>query len=214
MEKGLQMSSELAAARLASAWLLYYPDEELLAKLDLIAGAVGSLPGKMRIPLESFLAHLHDTPLRDIQQHYVGIFDMKRKACPYLSYWTDGDTRNRGQAILRFKEVYRDAGYDLDKRELADHIAVVLEFASVDPLNGEALLHEHLAPIGLMRDALMQMGSVYFHVLDAVLATLTEITPTVRARMAELASSGPPVESVGLEPFSITSFAQGSGARR
>jgi nitrate reductase delta subunit len=139
---------------------------------------------------------------------------MKRKACPYLSYWTDGDTRNRGQAILRFKEIYRDSGYALNQRELPDHIAVVLEFASADPLNGEALLHEHLAPIGLMRDALFQMGSVYFHVLDAVLATLTEITPEVRARMAELANSGPPVESVGLEPFSITSFAERSGARR
>lgn len=208
------MSSELAVARLASAWLLYYPDEELLTKLDLIADAVESLPDTMRLPLESFLAHVHDTPIRDIQQHYVGIFDMKRKACPYLSYWTDGDTRNRGQAILRFKEVYRDAGYDLNERELADHIAVVLEFASVDPLNGEALLHEHLAPIGLMREALFQMGSVYHHVLDAVLATLTQITPEVRARMAELASSGPPVESVGLEPFSITSFIEGAGARR
>jgi len=208
------MSEEFAVARLASAWLLYYPDEELLAKLDLIAEVVEGLPAKMRVPLELFLNHLHDTPIRDIQQHYVGIFDMKRKACPYLSYWTDGDTRNRGQAILRFKEVYRDAGYALNHRELADHIAVVLEFAAAEPLNGEALLHEHLAPIGLMRDALSQMGSVYFHVLDAVLATLTEITPTVRARMAELASSGPPVESVGLEPFSITSFVQGSGARR
>lgn len=208
------MSSELAAARLASAWLLYYPDEELLAKLDLIADAVENLPEKMRVPLESFLAHLHDTPLRDIQQHYVGIFDMKRKACPYLSYWTDGDTRNRGLAILRFKEVYRDAGYDLNPRELADHIAVVLEFASVDPLNGEALLHEHLAPIGLLRDALFQMESAYYHVVDAVLATLTQITPDVRARMVELASSGPPVEMVGLEPFSITSFAEGAGARR
>jgi nitrate reductase delta subunit len=208
------MSEEFAVTRLASAWLLYYPDEELLVKLDLIAEAVRGLPAMMRIPLEMFLAHLHDTPLRDVQQHYVGIFDMKRKACPYLSYWTDGDTRNRGQAILRFKEIYRDSGHVLNPRELADHIAVVLEFASVDPMNGEALLHEHLAPIGLMRDALSQMDSVYFHVLDAVLATLTEITPTVRARMAELASSGPPVESVGLEPFSITSFAQGSGARR
>jgi nitrate reductase delta subunit len=208
------MNSELAVARLAAGWLLYYPGEELLARLDLIADAVESLPDPMRAPIEMFLAHLHDTPLRDIQQHYVGIFDMKRKACPYLTYWTNGDTRNRGQAILRFKEVYRDSGYVLNERELPDHIAVVLEFASVDPLNGEALLHEHLAPIGLMREALFQMDSVYFHVLDAVLATLTQITPEVRARMAELAYAGPPVESVGLEPFSITSFAEGSGSRR
>lgn len=208
------MNNELAVARLAASWLLYYPDELLLAKLDLIAAAVESLPAKTRIPLESFLSHLHNTPIQEVQQHYVGIFDMKRKACPYLSYWTDGDTRNRGQAILRFKEIYRDSGFKLNERELADHIAVVLEFAAVDQLNGESLLHEHLAPIGLIRDALDQMGSVYVHVLDAVLATLTQITPEVQARMAELALSGPPVESVGLEPFSINSFAERAGARR
>jgi len=208
------MNEEYAVARLASAWLLYYPNEELLEKLDLIAEVVEGLPAKMRDPLKLFLSHLRDTPIRDVQQHYVGVFDMKRKACPYLSYWTDGDTRNRGQAILRFKEVYRDAGYDLNPRELPDHLAVVLEFASVDPLNGEALLHEHLAPIGLMRDALFQMNSVYFHILDAVLATLTQITPKVRSRMAELASVGPPTETVGLETFSISSFAEGAGARR
>ena len=66
------MSEEFAVARLASAWLLYYPDEELLAKLDLIAEVVQGLPAKMRVPLELFLNHLHDTPIRDIQQHYVG----------------------------------------------------------------------------------------------------------------------------------------------
>ncbi|HUW77353.1 MAG TPA: nitrate reductase molybdenum cofactor assembly chaperone [Candidatus Nanopelagicaceae bacterium] len=208
------MSSELAATRLAAGWLLYYPDDELLGKLDLIAQVVETLPESMREPLEMFLAHLHDTPLRDVQQHYVGIFDMKRKACPYLTYWTNGDTRNRGQALLRFKEVYRDSGFVLNERELPDHIAVVLEFASVDPLNGESLLHEHLAPLGLMREALFQMGSVYFHVVDAVLATLTQITPDVRTRMAELAYAGPPVESVGLEPFSVTSFAEGAVSRR
>ncbi len=208
------MNNELAVARLAASWLLYYPDDLLLAKLDLIATAVESLPEKTRIPLESFLRHLHDTPIQEVQQHYVGIFDMKRKACPYLSYWTDGDTRNRGQAILRFKEIYRDSGFKLNELELADHIAVVLEFSTVDQLNGESLLHEHLAHIGLIRDALDQMGSVYVHVLDAVLATLTQITPEVQARMAELALSGPPVESVGLEPFSINSFAERAGARR
>jgi nitrate reductase delta subunit len=208
------MSKELAVARLASAWLLYYPDEELLARLDLIAEVVEGLSETMRVPLEKFLAHLDETPLGEVQEHYVGNFDMKRKACPYLTYWTDGDTRNRGQAILRFKEVYRDSGFVLNERELADHIAVVLEFAASDPLNGEALLHEHLAPIGLIREALFQMGSVYFQVLDAVLATLSQITPDVRVRMAELARSGPPVESVGLEPFSITSFIERSGSRR
>ncbi len=48
--------------------------------------------------------------------------------------------------------------------------------------------------------------------LDAVVATLPEVTPEVAARMRELAASGPPVEDVGLEPFP-TSLTP-TGARR
>jgi nitrate reductase assembly molybdenum cofactor insertion protein NarJ len=63
------MSKDLAVARLASAWLLYYPDEELLAKLDLIADAVESLPEKMRDPLELFLAHLYSRRSTALRRH-------------------------------------------------------------------------------------------------------------------------------------------------
>ncbi len=150
-----------------------------------------------------------------MQRHYVEVFDMKRKACPYLSYWTDGDTRNRGIGILRFKQAYLDAGFDLGTEELADHLAVVLEFAALgDRLTGDALLVEHAAPIGLLREALAVLGSTYVYVLDAVLATLPEITPEIAERMTSLASSGPPVEAVGLEPFGSGPVLVQLGARR
>ena len=77
---------------------------------------VDELPAGTGAPLSAFLAHLADTPLSEVQAHYVAAFDMKRKACPYLTYWTDGDTRNRGRAILRFKQAYLEAGYDLGSR--------------------------------------------------------------------------------------------------
>ena len=32
--------------------------------------------------------------------------DLSRKHALHLSYWTDGDTRNRGRAILRFKQAF------------------------------------------------------------------------------------------------------------
>jgi nitrate reductase delta subunit len=137
-----------------------------------------------------------------MQRHFVEVFDMKRRACPFLTYWTNGDTRNRGVAILRFKQAYAGAGFTLGSEELPDHLAVVLEFAAVgDRVTGDALLAEHAAAIGLLREALHDLRSAYSHVLDAVVATLPEITDEVAARMVELAASGPPVEDVGLEPF-------------
>ena len=162
-----QRANAVASARLATSWLLSYPDEALLAKLDLIANAVAELPDDTRAPLQTFLDHVSDTPFTEIQKHYVALFDMRRRACPFLTYWTDGDTRNRGMAILRFKQAYEDAGFSISSDELPDHIAVLLEFAAVgDRLTGEALLAEHAAPIGLLRDALQKMDSVYVHVVS------------------------------------------------
>jgi nitrate reductase delta subunit len=193
---------ETATARLACSWLLAYPDDVLLDRLDGLAAAVADLPAPVRTPLAEFLAHVDGTPLGDVQRHFVEVFDMKRRACPFLTYWTHGDTRNRGVAILRFKQAYADAGFAIGAEELPDHLAVVLEFAAVgDRVTGEALLAEHAAAIGLLREALHDLGSAYAHVLDAVVATLPEITPEVAARMAQMAAAGPPVEDVGLEPF-------------
>lgn len=206
-------TQQVASARLACSWLLTYPDRQLLERLDVLAAAVAELPQPARVPLGEFLAHLDGTPMGEVQRHYVEVFDMKRRACPFLTYWTNGDTRNRGQAILRFKQAYEQAGFTIGTEELPDHLAVVLEFAAVgDRVTGDALLAEHAAPIGLLREALHGLASAYSHVLDAVTATLPEITPEIAERMAALAASGPPVEEVGLEPFP-TSLTP-TGARR
>jgi len=209
------MNRDVAAARLAASWLLSYPDGQLFDRLDEIAGVVATLPKPLGGPLQLFLGYLAEAPLIDVQSHFVATFDMKRKACPYLTYWTDGDTRNRGRAILRFKQAYLETGFDLGSEELADHLSVVLEFAAIgDELTGNALLAEHQGPIRLLRDALANMESAYAHVLDGVVATLPNLTSEIRERMAELAASGPPAEQVGLEPFSISITPSPVGARR
>jgi len=215
MTRDVHRDENVAAARLAASWLLWYPDEVLLARLDGIAAVVRELPDGYSQPLRAFLDHLDQTPISEVRAHYVTTFDMKRKACPYLTYWTDGDTRNRGRAILRFKQAYLESGFDAGNVELADHLAVVLEFAAVgDHLTGDALLAEHSVPIHLLRDALAQLDSAYVHVLDAVVTTLPAITPEIQTRMAQLAASGPPAEMVGLEPFGVSINIESIGARR
>lgn len=215
MTSDVRTGQDIAAARLAASWLLWYPDDVLLARLDGIASVVRELPQRFSEPLQAFLDHLDGTPISEVQAHYVATFDMKRKACPYLTYWTDGDTRNRGRAILRFKQAYLESGFDAGNVELADHLSVVLEFAAVgDQVTGEALLAEHSVPIHLLRDALAKLDSAYVHVLDAIVVTLPTITPAIEARMAQLAASGPPAEMVGLEPFGVSINIESIGARR
>ncbi len=193
-----------AVTRLAAAWLLWYPDEALHQRLPDIRVAVDELPAVAGDPLRAFLGWLDETGHLDAAREYVQTFDMKRRACPYLTYWTHGDTRNRGLAILHFKQAYLAAGFDPGDAELADHLAVVLEFAAIgDRLTGDALLAEHVGPIGLLRSALENLGSPYALVIQAVEATLPEVTPEIAERMAAIATAGPPQELVGLEPYTI-----------
>lgn len=194
-----------AVARLAASWLLWYPDEQLAQRLPDLQRVVAELPDRTGQPLSEFLDWFTGQDPLDIARQYVATFDMRRKACPYLTYWTHGDTRNRGMAILHFKQAYLAAGFDAGDAELADHLAVVLEFAAIgDRLTGDALLVEHAGAIGLLHSALESLQSPYALVVQAVQATLPPLDAQIAQRMAAIATAGPPAEQVGLEPFSIT----------
>jgi len=200
--------AQLPAARQAASLLLGYPDEQLLERLALLRAVVAPLPGPLAGPLGRFLDHLETTPLPELQAAYVETFDLRRRCCLYLTYYSYGDTRKRGMALLQFKHVYGRAGMQLSDEELPDHLAVVLEFAATgDPARGERLLTQHRAGVELIRLALEEMGSPYADVLRAVSATLPPIEAADREAVLRLATQGPPAEEVGLDPYGATPFA-------
>ena len=199
---------DTAVARQAASLLLGYPDEQLVARLTLLAESVAGLATPLREPLERHVAWLAATPLEDAQQHYVDTFDLRRRSCLYLTYYSYGDTRKRGMALLRFKHAYASAGMELGDDELPDHLSVVLEFAAtVDGRVGTNLLNEHRAGLELIRIALEEAGSPYADVVLAVTRTLSEMNVRDREAAIRLAQSGPPTEEVGLDPYGTTPFA-------
>jgi nitrate reductase delta subunit len=181
----------------AASLLLGYPDETLRAELPLIRTA---LPAGHR--LHAVVDHLESAPLGELQQHYVDTFDLRRKCCLYLTYYTHGDTRKRGMALLRFRHAYNESGVDLLDGELPDHLAVVCEYAATgDAERGIALLTEHRAGLDLLHAALTELRSPYVHAIDAIRDVLPAASKRDLQRAAELARTGPPEEEVGLEPF-------------
>src|SRR5699024_5257793 len=100
----------------------------------------------------------------------------------------------------------REAGVEPPDDEVPDHLAVVLEFgATVDTAAGLALLTRFRAPIELLRQALEDYESPYAGALEAVLATVPEQDAGATFREAQrIAGEGPPQESVGLDPYSVT----------
>jgi nitrate reductase delta subunit len=191
---------------LVAARCLDYPRDDLIAALPSMASALaeqGDSPGALE--LTGLVRHLATSDLAELERAYVDVFDLSRKHALYLSYWTDGDTRRRGEVLGRFKAAYRRSGFVVDTHgELPDYLPMVLEFAArVDADAGRALLEEYRPSIELVRIALQERQSPYAAAVVAVCATLPGESPPDRAAvMAMPGASGPPtVESVGLEPY-------------
>ncbi|MEU6125417.1 nitrate reductase molybdenum cofactor assembly chaperone [Streptomyces sp. NPDC047123] len=177
----------------AAALCLAYPDDEFRARLPLIRAAAPA-------GLDGFLDHAERTDARELAAHYVQVFDFKNRHSLYLSWWRDGDTRRRGMALVRFKEVYREHGLEFTGEELPDFLPAVLEFSAQA---GPELLTEHRSGLELLRIALTDFGTPYAAVIEAVCSTLPGPSPKDRAQALALARSGPPREDVGLQPFAL-----------
>jgi len=185
-----------------ASWCLSYPDRAFAERLPLLRAAVDELPPTTPSEgLSTFLDHAGTVELAELQREYVDLFDLSHRQPLYLSYWTDGDTRRRGEVLGRFKERYRASGFLVDTHgELPDHLPLVLEYAAVaDPVDGPVLLQEYRASLELVRLALHDAGSTYAGVLDDVCATLPGESPTDRAAVHRMAAAGPPREDVGLD---------------
>jgi nitrate reductase molybdenum cofactor assembly chaperone NarJ/NarW len=188
-----------------ASWCLSYPDEEFLRRLPMLGAAVDGLPaaGTAQNGLRAFLHHAAATSLGIQQRSYVDLFDLSRKHALYLSYWTDGDTRRRGEVLGRFKQRYRASGFLVDTHgELTDFLPLVLEYAAIaDPVDGPVLLQEYRASIELLRFALIEADTPYAGVIEAVCSTLPGVSPADRAAVHRMAAAGPPREEVGLDAY-------------
>ena len=189
----------------AASLLLAYPDEQRTARLDTVEELLSHVGGSAAKLLRATAASLRAGDSIQAEIDYVETFDLRRRCTMYLTYWTAGDTRNRGAAMLEFAAAYREASVEPPRDEAPDHLPVVLEFAAtVDPVAGRRLLVEHRVPIDVLREALAQANSLYAHAVAAVCETLPAATDSDVRRAQRLAQAGPPTESVGLQPFTLT----------
>ncbi len=189
----------------AASLLLAYPDDELAARLDTVDALLSHVTGSTATLLGQTAAALRAREPMAAAMDYVATFDMRRQCTMYLTYWTAGDTRNRGREMVEFAAAYREAGAQPPRAEAPDHLPVVLEFAAtVDPEVGRRLLTEHRVPIDVLRAALAEAKSPYEPTVAAVCATLPAATDQDVRRAQRLAQAGPPAEAVGLQPFNLT----------
>lgn len=180
--------------------LLQYPEAGFLRLLPALRETARTLSAEVQQDFEAFAEWMESTPLLTAQGHYVDVFDRKRRACLYLSYYLNGDTRRRGMAIVRFKELYRAFGWDASEAELPDFLPTLLQFCAVSDVQaGEAVLAGHRAGLEVLHQALVDARSPYRHLVAVLLEFVPEGPDASMAQ--QLIETGPPTEQVGLEPF-------------
>jgi nitrate reductase delta subunit len=213
--RGRRRESAALTYRLCSL-LLSYPGEELLGAREEIGAALDEMPGSPAVTaLRRFLGWWAGTDPLAVAQHYVETIDLNKRSGLYLTFYSDGDKRERGSALVRLKRLYRAAGLPLEGTELPDYLPVMLEFAATAPAGrGEIVLRENRAALELVRLSLRDLGSPYADVLDAVCHTVGAPSAAERVRVGRLAAAGPPQEMVGLEPFAPPEVMPEAQARR
>jgi nitrate reductase molybdenum cofactor assembly chaperone NarJ/NarW len=196
--------------------LLLYPDAELLEAGGELRAAVAELPrSRAAAVLGEFLDWWSSSDPLELAEHYVETFDLDKRSGLYLTFYGKGDKRERGQALVRLKRMYRASGLPLEGTELPDYLPVMLEFAAAAPAGrGDLVLREHRAALELVRIGLHERDDPYARVLDAVCLTLGEASAADLASVRRLIGEGPPQELVGLEPFAPPDVMPGMEARR
>lgn len=201
--------AEFSRVMRASSLALGYPDPEWRRGLPLLHAAATAIAGHAGMHLRSFLDAIAGRSAGELEQAYVDTFDLHRRCCLYLTYYSSGDTRKRGMALLQFTTSYRAAGFELTGGELPDHLAVLCEFTATAPEPGLALFRKHRAGLELLRTALADAASPWLQVVEAIRAVLPGPAPRDLQRALDLARTGPPAEEVGLEPFAPPEYMGG-----
>ena len=185
--------------RMACSLLLDYPDERLSPELAAVRAELDRLPTEIRTELAAFCDAAQAWGLRALQEQYVETFDQRRRCALSLTYYSHGDTRGRGQAILAFRELMSRAGFEMTPGEFPDYLPAVLEFSALDETGtGERLLRANREGLEVLRSALHSADSPYRHLLDALVLTLPMPDEHVLAAYRALVTEGPPSELVGI----------------
>lgn len=156
--------------RILSA-LLCYPTRELRDSLgelaDTLHGEAG-LSSDRLAALDALIDELRALPLLDAEERYVALFDRNRSLSLHLYEHVHGESRDRGQAMVRLATLYSLHGFEISARELPDYLPLYLEFLSLLPDRvARSMLAEAAHVIAALASKLEARDSRYAAVLRA-----------------------------------------------
>jgi nitrate reductase delta subunit len=152
--------------------LLSYPVPQLRAETaaaERILRAEGLLGDRHLEAVCGFIRDLADTPQLELESAYIEAFDRGRSTSLYLFEHIHGESRDRGQAMVKLLMRYRMHGLELQSGELPDFLPIFLEFLSMcPPKEARRHLSEVADIVALIGRRLRPRGAAYASVLEAI----------------------------------------------
>lgn len=174
--------------------LLSYPNQELQ---DFLSEAENKLREEPLLSedkisgIAEFCKNFVRSELTGWQAEYVQLFDYSRSVSLHFFEHVNGDSRDRGQAMVDLIDVYRKNGMQLTSRELPDYIPVFLEFLSTLPPSKSAeLLGETVNILDRINMALHEKGNPYSHLFQAIIS-LSALKPDQKITLEMIKNEKP-----------------------
>lgn len=154
--------------------LLSYPNKELQGFLDeaeneLIEEAL--LSEEVIKGVAKFCKNFAKADLTDWQAEYVQLFDYSRSVSLHLFEHVQGDSRDRGQAMVDLMEFYQMSEMKLTTNELPDYIPAFLEFLStLEVAKSAELLGDTINIMNKINVALSEKNNPYSHLFKSIIS--------------------------------------------
>jgi nitrate reductase molybdenum cofactor assembly chaperone len=185
--------------------LVDYPAPELAERGLACRELLAEVPAAA-ILLDAFLADLERLDPGRIEELYSSAFDLDTLSAhdatcyPYVGHHLLGESYRRSRLMVWLLERYGEQGFEVDRRELPDHLLVMLRFLArcrndelASELVGEAILPA-LARMTQDGEAAVLEGEsarrIYLRVLEAVRLALAHLWPDVEPCTYENAVEG------------------------
>ncbi|KAB8139446.1 nitrate reductase molybdenum cofactor assembly chaperone [Gracilibacillus oryzae] len=158
------------------SFLLRYPTDEHMLAMEEIEAFIHEIEtGSVSRSLTDFLHSITDWNKEQWVEHYIEVFDFGKTSNLYMTYLKLGEQKERGLELLRLKNYYQTAGFEVTDKELPDYLPVMLEFCSqVSKEIRCDLLEKYTLAIVETKEKLAEFNSHYAKVLEALLGVMKE----------------------------------------
>ncbi len=128
--------------------LLEYPQIRLPVVTRECEAAVVHVNPEAASFLRKFRSFAEGAAPGELEEIYIGTFELDAASCPYVGYHLLGESYGRSVFMLELKQRYKACGFDAGA-ELPDHLSVVLRFLAAcdDAAVAQEIVQDAVLPV-------------------------------------------------------------------